>query len=141
MKTKWIDLGEGEELTSNVSFPNAGNLVIKAGEAKKYVFSVSGKRPQFFWSSKPDIGSMKLSCAIQATMHQHGLSPGVMADQTPLYLAAKAVNTDNTLVFFFDGAEKEAKCFAENEAVSGKTFIPRSWLGELYTRRICNFII
>ncbi len=46
-----IDLGEGEELTSNVSFPNAGNLVIKAGEAKKYVFSVSGKRPQFFWSS------------------------------------------------------------------------------------------
>ncbi len=67
---------------------------------------------------------MKLSCAIQATMHQHGLHRGVMADQTPLYLAAKAVNTDNTLVFFFDGAEKEAKCFAENEAVSERLSFP-----------------
>ncbi len=119
-----IDLGEGEELTSNVSFPNAGNLVIKAGEAKKYVFSVSGKRPQFFWSSKPGYWINEAVLCNSSDNASTWPSPGVMADQTPLYLAAKAVNTDNTLVFFFDGAEKEAKCFAENEAVSERLSFP-----------------
>ncbi len=119
-----IPLGEGEELTEDVIFNNSNNYVVKAGEAKKFVIEVSGKEKKFFWSAKPGYWIDEAVMANPEDKSYTRPNPGVHADNAPIYLAAKPVSTDNVVVFFFDGAEKETQCYAKNKLVAGQLTFP-----------------
>lgn len=114
-----IVLGEGEDLSEDVVFDNIG-FTVKKGEAKKYVATVSGKRPQIFWSARPGYWVPTAKMLNPEDVTYTWPSPGVMAEYCPLYLEATEVVADHKLVIFFEGAEKEAKIFVENPAIAGR---------------------
>lgn len=114
-----ITLSEGEELTEDLVFP-ALNFTIKKGEAKKYTATVSGKRPQIFWSARPGYWVPNAKMLNPEDKSYTWPSPGVMAEYCPLYLEAVEVDADHQLVIFMEGEEKEAKIFVENPSVAGR---------------------
>lgn len=119
-----IVLGEGEDLVADVIFDNSNDFVIKAGEARKYTVSVPGKTKKFFWSARPGYW---VENAVMGNPEDEGYtwpSPGVSVEQAPVYLAAKKISTENILVFFLDGEEKEAKSYAKNSKVAGQLPFP-----------------
>lgn len=114
-----ITIGEGEELAEDIVYADLG-VTLKKGEVKKYTALVPGKRPQIFWSARPGYWVPK---AVMLNPEDKGYtwpSPGVMAENCPLYLEATEVVADHQLVIFFDGAEKEAKIFVENPKIAGR---------------------
>lgn len=114
-----ISIGEGEELAEDIEYTDLG-LTIKKGEVKKYTATVSGKRPQIFWSARPGYWVPKAVMLTPDDKSYTWPSPGVMAENCPLYLEATEVVADNELVIFFEGAEKEAKIFVENPTIAGR---------------------
>ena len=115
-----IALGEGEELTNDITILTGnGEFVIKKGETKKYSIMVPGKSKKFFWDAALGywVKDSWLISSLDETCEPP--MPGVDANGTSLYLEAVGVSTDDKLVIFFDGAEKEAKILAKNSAVAG----------------------
>lgn len=114
-----IIIGDGEELTEDIVFDKLG-FTIKKGDAKKYIATVSGKRPQIFWSARPGYWVPNAKMLNPDDVTYTWPSPGVMAENCPLYLEATEVVADHQLVIFFEGEEKEAKIFVENSAIAGR---------------------
>lgn len=115
-----IPLGECQELEEDIVIKTkSGMMTIKKGEVKKYTLTVPGKSKKFFWDAVNGYWVKKswLITSLDAVCEPP--SPGVDADGSSLYLETAEITTDNKLVIFFDGAEKEAKILAKNIMIAG----------------------
>ena len=129
-----IVLGEGEDVADDVTFTysNGKTFVIKAGTVKKYTVFAPGKSRKFFFDARPGYWIEKAILANPEDPDYTNASPGVLADNAPLYVAISKIENTAGAVVYYEGEERAARFYAESNAVAGH--IPVDGVPDMYLK-------